>query len=166
MKICKLLLLFLLLTSGYLCAQPLTLSLERTISLAADSSLEAFRTKNMFLAGYWQYRTFKAGRLPSLTLNLTPAQYYRDITKRYNYDKNTEEYRTQQSFYANGNLQVKQNFDLLGGTFYLDSELGYMRNFGENTYNQYTTVPIRMVKTQGYWVKIPSGWNRRPDPSN
>ena len=131
MKICKILLSFLLFTSVYLNAQPLTLSLERTIALAGDSSLEAFRTKNMFLAGYWQYRTFKAGRLPSLTLNLTPAQYYRDITKRYNYDENIEEYRTQQSFYANGNLQVKQNFDLLGGTFYLDSELGYMRNFGE-----------------------------------
>ena len=51
----------------------LTLTLERTITLAADSSLDAFRYKNMYLAGYWQYRTYKAGRLPSLTLNLTPA---------------------------------------------------------------------------------------------
>lgn len=109
MKICKILLSFLLFTSVYLNAQPLTLSLERTIALAGDSSLEAFRTKNMFLAGYWQYRTFKAGRLPSLTLNLTPAQYYRDITKRYNYDENIEEYRTQQSFYANGNLQDRKS---------------------------------------------------------
>ena len=164
MKICKILLSFLLFTSVYLNAQPLTLSLERTIALAGDSSLEAFRTKNMFLAGYWQYRTFKAGRLPSLTLNLTPAQYYRDITKRYNYDENIEEYRTQQSFYANGNLQVKQNFDLLGGTFYLDSELGYMRNFGENTYNQYTTVPIRIGYSQSLLGYNPFRWERKIEP--
>ena len=32
-------------------AQSLVLSLEKTISLAADSSLEAFRTKNLFLSG-------------------------------------------------------------------------------------------------------------------
>ena len=31
----------------------LTLTLERTITLAADSSLNAFRYKNMYLAGYW-----------------------------------------------------------------------------------------------------------------
>ena len=61
----------------------LTLTLERTITLAADSSLDAFRYKNMYLAGYWEYRTYKAGRLPSLTLNLTPAQYRRYFTQRY-----------------------------------------------------------------------------------
>lgn len=54
----------------------LTLTLEKTITLAADSSLDAFRYKNMYLAGYWEYRSYKAARLPSLTLNLTPAQYY------------------------------------------------------------------------------------------
>ncbi len=70
-----------------LCVLPgkaqLTLTLERTITLAADSSLDAFRYKNMYLAGYWEYRTYKAGRLPSLTLNLTPAQYRRYFTQRF-----------------------------------------------------------------------------------
>ena len=60
----------------------ITLDLQQTIRMANDSSLEAFRTKNMYLSGYWEYRTFKANRLPSLTLNMTPAQYNRDITKR------------------------------------------------------------------------------------
>ena len=63
------------------CQQRITLDLQQTIALANDSSLEAFRTKNMYLAGYWEYRTYKANRLPSLTLNMTPAQYNRDITK-------------------------------------------------------------------------------------
>ena len=60
----------------------LVLDLNRTIALANDSSLESFRTQNMYLSGYWEYRTYKANRLPSLTLDLTPAQYNRDITKR------------------------------------------------------------------------------------
>ena len=57
--------------------QRITLDLQQTIAMANDSSLEAFRTKNMYLSGYWEYRTFKANRLPSLTLNMTPAQYNR-----------------------------------------------------------------------------------------
>ena len=164
MKICKILLSFLLFTSVYLNAQPLTLSLERTITLAADSSLEAFRTKNMFLAGYWQYRTFKAGRLPSLTLNLTPAQYYRDITRRYDSENDIDVYRKQQSYYAEGGLAIKQNFDLLGGTFYLDSDLGYMRNFGDNSATQLTSVPIRIGYSQSLVGYNPFKWDRKIEP--
>ena len=104
-----------------LCVLPgkaqLTLTLERTITLAADSSLDAFRYKNMYLAGYWEYRTYKAGRLPSLTLNLTPAQYRRYFTQRYDSEADIDEYRKQQSFYAGGQLEIEQNFDLLGCTF-------------------------------------------------
>ncbi len=61
----------------------MVLDLQQTIAIANDSSLEAFRTKNMYLSSYWEYRSYRANRLPSLTLNLTPAQYYRDITRRY-----------------------------------------------------------------------------------
>ena len=67
--------------------QQIKLDLKRTIELANDSSLSAFRYQNMYLSGYWEYRTYKANRLPSLTLNLMPAQYYRYITQRY--DSNT-----------------------------------------------------------------------------
>lgn len=88
--------------------QQITLDLQRTITMANDSSLEAFRTKNMYLSGYWAYRTYKANRLPSLTLNMTPAQYNRDITKRYDSEQDLDIYRSQQSFYAYGNLAIKQ----------------------------------------------------------
>jgi hypothetical protein len=113
--------------------QPLLLTLERTIEIAADSSLEVFRSRNMYLAGYWEHRTYQAQRLPSLSLNLTPAQYYRDITRRYDSTDDIDVYRRQQYYYAYGGLSVKQNFDMLGGSFFLDTDLGYMRNFGDNT---------------------------------
>nr|WP_165155359.1 TolC family protein [Parabacteroides sp. ZJ-118] len=152
------------LLAGTAMSQPLVLTLEKTISLAADSSLEAFRNKNLFLSGYWEFRSYKAERLPSLTLNLTPVEYYRDITKRYDSDKDIDEYRKQQSFYAGGNLQIKQNFDLLGGSFYVNSNLGYMRYFGTNTYNQYTSVPISIGYTQNLIGYNPFRWERKIEP--
>ena len=54
--------------------QTVRLNLKETIGLANDSSLSAFRYQNMYLSGYWEYRTYKANRLPSLALNLVPAQ--------------------------------------------------------------------------------------------
>ena len=156
--------------SGYiLCpfvggAQPVVLTLDKAIEQAADSSLEAFRMKNMFLSGYWEFRTYQAQRLPSLTMNLTPAQYYRDITRRYDSENDLDVYRKQQSFYAGGSMEVKQNFDLLGGTFVLDSDLGYIRNFGDNTYSQFTSVPVRIGYNQSLLGYNPFKWSRKIEP--
>jgi outer membrane protein TolC len=140
------------------------LTLEQTIALAGDSSLEAFRSKNMYLAGYWQYRTYKAGRLPGVSLNLTPVQYYRDITRRYDSNEDIDVYRRQQSYYAYGGLQVTQNFDWLGGSFFLNSNLSYLRNFGDNTYSQYTSVPVRIGYTQELIGYNPFKWERKIEP--
>lgn len=142
----------------------ITLDLPRTIAIANDSSLEAFRTKNMYLSGYWEYRTYRANRLPSLTLNMTPAQYNRDITRRYDSGQDLDIYRNQQSYYAYGNLAIQQNFDLTGGTFYLDTELGYMRSFGSNSYTQFTSVPIRLGYSQSLVGYNPFRWERRIEP--
>lgn len=144
--------------------QRITLDLQQAISIANDSSLEAFRTKNMYLSGYWEYRTYKANRLPSLTLNMTPAQYNRDITKRYDSEQDLDIYRNQQSFYAYGNLAIRQNFDLTGGTFYLDTELGYMRSFGSNAYTQFTSVPVRLGYSQSLLGYNPFRWERKIEP--
>lgn len=140
------------------------LDLQRAIVLANDSSLEAFRTQNMYLSGYWEYRTYKANRLPSLTLNMTPAQYNRDITKRYDSEQNLDVYRNQQAFYAYGNLAIRQNFDLTGGTFFLDSELGYMRSFGSNSATQFTSVPVRLGYSQSLVGYNAFKWERRIEP--
>ena len=140
------------------------LDLMRTIEMANDSSLAAFRAQNMYLSGYWEYRTYKANRLPSLTLNATPAQYYRDITRRYDSQQDLDIYRTQQSFYATGGLSVRQNFDLTGGTFYLQSDLGYMRNFGDNATTQFTSIPIRLGYSQSLIGYNAFKWERRIEP--
>src|SRR5574344_1204389 len=101
------------------------LTLEQTIKLAADSSIDAYRIENVYLAKYWEFRNYKATRLPSLTLNLTPAKYNRDIVQRYLSDEDRDVYRTQQSYFSSGNLSLQQNIDLTGGTIYVNSSLSY-----------------------------------------
>lgn len=143
---------------------PLRLDLKQTIRLANDSSLEALRTQNIYLAKYWEYRAFKANRLPSLTLNLTPAEYNRNIIKRYDYQQNLDIYRTQRSFFSGGGFSVKQNFDLTGGTFYLDSKLDYLRNFGDTKTTQFTSIPFRIGYSQNLLGYNAFKWARRIEP--
>jgi len=164
MKRMKGFILLFLFTTASIHAQQLVLTLERTIEIAAESSLEAFRSKNMYLAGYWEYRSYKAGRLPSLTMSLTPVQYYRDITQRYDSNDDVNVFREQQSFYAGGQLEVNQNFDLLGGSFFMNTSLDYMRNFGDNTSTQYSTVPVRIGYSQSLLGYNPFKWQRKIEP--
>lgn len=141
-----------------------TLTLGKTIELANDSSLMAFRYRNMYQTSYWQYVSFRAGRLPSLSLTFTPASYNRYMTQRYDFDQNIDIFRQQQMFSASAGLELQQNFDLLGGTFFLDSDLEYMRNFGANTYTQFSSVPVRIGYRQNLIGFNSFKWERKIEP--
>lgn len=142
----------------------LKLNLEQAIDIANDSSLSAYRYRNQYLSGYWAYRTYKANRLPSLTLNLTPAKYYRYITQRYDSEANKDVYREQQMFNAYGQLAIRQNFDLTGGTFYINTDLEYMKNFGDTHSTQYSSVPIRIGYSQDLLGYNPFKWDKKIEP--
>ncbi len=151
-------------TQLYAQSDTLVLDLQSVINRANRESLIAFKAKNLYLAQYWQYRSFKADRLPSLSLDLRPIQYNRNFTKRYDYKNDIDIYRKQQSIYSSGSLALKQNFDLLGGTFFVDSELGFNRSFGDNTYKQYSTIPIRIGYRQSLLGYNPFKWEKKIEP--
>lgn len=142
----------------------LTLTLDRAIQMANDSSLEAFRCQNLFLSGYWEFRAYRAERLPSISLDLKPAEYYRYIVERYDSENDMDVYREQQMFSAAGELNIRQNLDWTGGTFYIKSSLEYMRNFGATKYTQYSSVPLRIGYQQELLGYNPFRWQRRIEP--
>jgi outer membrane protein TolC len=73
-------------------------------------------------------------------------------------------YREQQMFSASGGLSIQQNFDLTGGTFYIDSELEYMRNFGYTKSTQFSSIPIRIGYQQSLLGFNPFRWERKIEP--
>ncbi|NDV65519.1 TolC family protein [Bacteroides sp. 224] len=150
--------------SASLHAQTKTLTLLKSIEIACDSSLQAFSSKNLYLARYWEYRTFKAGRLPSLTLNTNPLQYSREIIKEYDSKDNMNFYRNQQELSSSAQLSISQNVDLTGGTVYLESSLGFLRTYGAETKNQYTTVPVRLRYSQSLFGFNSFKWEKRLEP--
>lgn len=160
----SILFLLLLCAAGMKAQRVLRLDLKETITMANDSSLSAFRYQNMYLSGYWEYRSYKAARLPSLTLNMTPAQYYRYITQRYDSQENVDVYREQQMLSASAGLSVAQNFDLLGGTFYVDTQLDYMRNFGDTKSTQFSSIPFRIGYQQELLGFNAFRWDRKIEP--
>jgi len=145
-------------------AQQVVLTLNRTIEIAADSSLQAFIAQNMYQSSYWEYHTFRAARLPSLNLNMTPLQYNRDFVRRYDSEQNIDVFRQQQSLFSSGGLSIRQNLDITGGQFFVDSRLSYMRNFGANTLTQFTSIPFRVGYSQNLFGFNAFKWERKIEP--
>ncbi len=140
------------------------MTLQETIELASDSSLQAFSARNLYLSSYCEYRSFKAARLPSLNLEMTPIRYNRDIVSRYDSENNIDVYRQQQSLHSSGSLSIQQNLDFTGGTFFVDSKLGYMKNYGENNSSQFSTVPIRVGYSQNLFGFNSFKWEKKIEP--
>lgn len=141
-----------------------TLTLNQAIVIAKDSSLNSLKAKNLYLSGYWQYRTFKAERLPTISLDMSPFSYNKNFVKRYDFTNNVDTYKSQQSLNSSANLSIKQNLDATGGTFYIDTELGYLRYFGLNTYEQYSSVPIRIGYSQLLFGFNRFKWEKKIQP--
>ena len=162
----RIIIILLLGTAGILTvpAQQVVLTLEQTIEIAADSSLQAFIAQNLYQASYWEYRSFKAARLPSLTLNMTPIEYNRDIKRQYDSEQDINVFRRQQSLYSSAGLTVRQNLDITGGSFFVQSNLAYMRNFGDNIYTQFTSVPFRIGYSQSLFGFNSFKWEKRIEP--
>ena len=57
-----------------------------------------------------------------------------------------------------------QNFDLLGGTFYVDTQLDYLRNFGDVNSTQFSTVPFRIGYQQDLLGFNAFRWDRKIEP--
>jgi outer membrane protein TolC len=140
------------------------LDLNTSIKLATESSLAAFKAKNLYLSGYWEYHTYVSQKRPQLILNTIPLDYNRALTKRYNSVLDIDEYKEQQNIYSWANASITQNLPLTGGAFYIDSELGYLKNYGENAYTQFSSVPIRIGYNQKLFGFNIFKWKRKIEP--
>lgn len=145
-------------------AQEMKLTLGETIDRASESSLSAIKAHRSYLSGYWEYRSFKAERLPSLTLDLTPAQYNHRIIERYDSYLDRDVYRSQRSYYASGGLSIEQNVDWTGGKLYVEADIDYLRYFGASTYTQFTSVPFRIGYSQSLVGYNAFKWDKRIEP--
>lgn len=132
----------------------LKLTLEDVIQMASQNSIDAFRIKNMYRASYWEYRYYKADRLPSLSLSATPIDFNRYRNREYNFQTNQEEYVQREYLNSDFSLSLNQNVALTGGSLFLRSDLGMVRNLGDSQNNSYQSTPISI----GYQQSL-NGYN-------
>ncbi|TCO04423.1 TolC family protein [Natronoflexus pectinivorans] len=140
------------------------LTLDDALELAGEQSLQTFLNKHYYMADYWAYRSYRADYLPSVNLQATPLNYSNASQLRYNSSSRTDEFIRTETLRSDLNLNVSQKVALTGGTFFVQSELGRIENFGLNEYTQYSSRPFRIGYNQELFGFNAMKWQRKIEP--
>ena len=130
------------------------LTLPEVIDLASRQSIDAFKQQNMYLASYWEYKYYKADKLPFLSMGANPFSYNNSIRQDYIPQDQSWQYSQQENITSNASLRVTQNVGLTGGSFNVSSDLGMSKNF---LGDQQTTFSANQISI-GYRQKL-NGYN-------
>ncbi len=142
----------------------LSLTLDDVLDIASEKSLEAFKNENMYRASYWEYRYFKADRLPLLSLDTNPLDFYRNRSKEYNFETGKEEFVLQEYFNPDLSLSLSQKIGLTGGTIFLNSDIEMVKNIGDDKSTSYQATPISIGYRQELTGYNAMRWESKIEP--
>ncbi len=141
-----------------------SLGLDDVVKIASQSSLDAFRYKNMYLASYWEFRYYKADKLPSLTMTATPLDFNHYRKREYNFQTNEDQYVLRDYFNSDMSLQLNQKIGLTGGSLFLSSELGMVKNLGGDKVTSYQATPVSIGYSQSLNGYNALKWQSKIEP--
>ncbi len=140
-----------------------TITLDETVMMARSRSVSAAVALNQLRTSYWSYHTYRAELLPELSLKATvPA--YRKSYSAYQLDDGSYTFVRNNFLQMNGELSMKQNIWLTGGSISLTTSLDWMRQLDNGAYNRFMSVPVALTFNQPIFGVNNVKWNRKIEP--
>ena len=131
--------------------------------MARVQSVDAAVALDELKTAYWQWRSYRAERLPEITLTATLPSYNDRYTSYMNGDGEYSFVRTH-NLDAQAQLSVSQNIPLTGGTVGLSTSLDYMRQFEDGGSNRFLTIPVALTLQQPIFGVNTFKWDSRIEP--
>lgn len=149
------------------CAQSsrtVRLTLQEAIERAQNYSIDAMMAKHTYLSQYWEYRSYKAQMLPSLSLSGTIPNFDKSytslqnaVTGEYNYVDN---YAMQNSL----GLYLQQNIAATGGNIQLYTGLTRLDQFSPSRDVTWNSAPVSLILNQPIGGFNQLKWDKRIEP--
>jgi outer membrane protein TolC len=141
----------------------LEFTIDEVIELAKEQSPEGILAKHSFRASYWQYRSYKAGFLPSLVFSATAPNFSRAMTAVQQED-GTYLYLQDYSNRLSGAINIEQSVPVTGGQFSIGSNLSRTDIFGNDGYVQYLSSPLNVTYSQSLFGLNSFKWDKKIEP--
>lgn len=162
MKRLSLLLLFLCLVPTAHAQRALTL--QQCIDLAQTSGPAAEIARLTFDQSSWNFRSFRAEYLPSLSV-VGSAPGVRRSIEQLDQDDGTVQYVERNSTFGQAFLSISQPIPMTGGEVSLSSRLSRVNSeFNQNDFTQWQSTPLVIGLTQPLFQFNEMKWTRRTEP--
>lgn len=140
------------------------LTLDDVIYIAKQQSPDALIAKHRFRRSYWQYRSYKASYLPSVSLSGTLPNINNSINE-ITLPDGSEEYINQNFTKYSLDMSVRQKIGLTGGQIFLTSGLKRNDNtIGDNKNTAYNSTPVNIGYSQPLFQYNSFKWDRKIEP--
>jgi len=141
------------------------LTLQDVISLAEQNSLQALLAKHRFRSSYWQYRSYQANYLPSVSLQTDIVDLQRAITKNVVYEDGqwVERFARTERLNSSLSLEASQNIPLTGGRIFVASELGRLDLLNDDPATLMST-PVSIGLSQPLFGFNQFKWQKKIEP--
>lgn len=136
-------------------------TLEEVVSRACSSSPDALAARHSFRSAYWDYRSYKADYLPSLTLQSSP-NLNRAINQVTMAD-GTVRFVEQNLLNTDLSLSLNQNISWTGGSLFLQSSLQRVDLLNEHSFS-WMSVPVNIGYSQSLFGYNALKWQCRTEP--
>lgn len=145
------------------CADTIPMTLDEAIARARTHSVEAAVALDELRSAYWEYRTYRANLLPELAFRGTVPAYRKQYGAYMNSD-GSYTFVPNDYLQLNGELELRQNIRLTGGTLSLITSLDYMRQLSGTPYNRYMSVPVAITLNQPLFGTNHFKWSHKIEP--
>ena len=141
------------------------LTLQEVIVLAQENSLQALLAKHRFRSSYWQYRSYQANYLPSVSLQTDVVDLQRAITQSLVYENGQwiPKYATTNRLNSSVSLEASQNIPLTGGRIFVASELGRLDLLNDDPATLMST-PVSIGLSQPLFGFNQFKWQKKIEP--
>jgi len=140
------------------------LTFQEVIKLAEEQSTNALIAKHRFRASYWQYRSYKAQYLPSLTLSGTTPDFSNGLDKVYDSQNDLYIYKPKNTVSSLGTMSLSQNIGPTGTIISLRSDLTLFKDVERKLPTNYITNPVSIDITQPIRKFNTLKWQKKIEP--
>jgi len=140
------------------------LTFQQVIKLSEEQSPNALMAKHRFRASYWQYRSYQAQYLPSLTLSGTTPDFSNGLDKVYISQTDVYEYKAKNTVSNLGTLSLSQNIGPTGTIISLRSDLTLFRDIEKGLPTNYIANPVSIDITQPIRRYNTLKWQKKIEP--
>lgn len=154
----------LLLAASLLPAQtPVVLSLDHCLLQARTQSPQAIIARKNFESTAWNYKAFRAGLKPQISLGVNSPGYSRTIIANPQPNGSTL-FVPQNQAYTNASLSIQQAIVPTGGTLIFTSGLNRLDVFGTSGYTSWQSIPALIQLQQPILRFNTLRWSLRTEP--